>query len=570
MTFIHALTRKAAQLVEDPTLRRWAIARLVGRTSPVNIAAGVPPYLRGMLPVRERTIPTRFPGGEANGAAPDEVVLPFPGEAKHIDPRDEDFFAGAPKDLEVFLATHRFAWLPLLGPAAHPGAVAAIWRHWLHRHEKIDDSWAWHPYTAAERAINLLSFARTHGLPAPRAATAKILAQHAEHISRHLEYCGEHNTSNHLANNGRGLYWIGLELGLDAYADLGEAILVEEGRRLFRPSGVLREGSTHYHALLTSRYVDAWLLARRHSRPAATTFERVARRALSVLRAFVLPGGMPLVGDVSPDCPPQHLAALQPHGNLSQGWGALLDVSERDAVFDLRQSCGPPDLDALRADGWIRADHGLWSGLWYVSPEGWPPMPGHGHQDCGSFELHYADEVVFCDIGRRSYEPTGTSDTASSWHNTLTVDEVDIYPPNKPYYSDAFRREVAGPTPTVQMEPDGLSIAYSGYQRLGDVGRVTRQWRFTHDGLCIVDRIEGRGRRTIARNLHTQLPVESTGDQVVLRGKTRGYRIAADVVAHHSEGVYSPEYGVSSPATKIAIKGDGLLPWFSTLRVDII
>ena len=91
----------------------------------------------------------------------------------------------------------------------------------------------------------------------------------------------------------RGLYRLGLDLGLDACADLGGLILVEEAGRIFLPSGVLREGSSHYHLLAARNYADAWLAARAHDRylhetPRPATLMWISQIKLMFLDMFAL------------------------------------------------------------------------------------------------------------------------------------------------------------------------------------------------------------------------------------------------------------------------------------------
>ena len=76
----------------------------------------------------------------------------------------------------------------------------------------------------------------------------------------------------------------------------------------------------------------------------------------------------------------------------------------------------------------------MWSGLWFLSPEGWSPMPGHGHQDAGGFEVHWKDTPLFVDVGRGAYGDDGEAALYRSAlvHNGLTLDDLDPYPPHKP------------------------------------------------------------------------------------------------------------------------------------------
>ena len=90
----------------------------------------------------------------------------------------------------------------------------------------------------------------------------------------------------------------------------------------------------------------------------------------------------------------------------------------------------------------MRFSEGNWSGLWHAAPSGWCQMPGHGHQDCGSFELHYGNEPIFVDPGRGNYGLSKESIRYQSAevHNGLMVDFYDPYPINRPYYNEKFKR----------------------------------------------------------------------------------------------------------------------------------
>jgi hypothetical protein len=573
---LQSLTRKVSQVVDDPVLRRWLMARALGRwPGPPPFTAGRPPYINGVTlpPPATPASPSvaKLAYAEIPAAEPrNPVTLSLPAETVTVAPGQEDGLMGRDfADTETLLGLHRFAWLPVVGHDVDPAWVGALWRAWARRFGTPEKGWAWHPYTAAERAINLLAFARRHGLPDPRADTIALLAEHVPVMTGGLEYFGEHNTSNHLANNGRGLFILGLELGMEASAELGARILVEEARRIFLPSGVLGEGSSHYHLLLARSYAGAWLAARAHGRAETAELEAITRRALAVIPRLVLPGGLPLVGDVSPDCPPGHLRGLMPDSDLNSGWTALLDKDARRAFGALRDSCAPVATEALLADGWLRADFGPWSGLWHAAPGGWSPMPGHGHQDLGGFELHFENEAVFRDMGRSSYGPAGDAGRAAPAHNTLIVDGADPYPPNRPYYADGFRAEIAGEAPVLSTVTEGVSLVHHGYTRLGDIGAVNRRWRFAGNAFEITDRVEGNGRHAVSRFLHTTLPVEESADGVILRGNICSYRVASKDGMSLVPTKFWPAYGESTPATTIEITSRSDLPWDSTMTVEV-
>jgi hypothetical protein len=213
------------------------------------------------------------------------IELPLAGTLLKLNPGDEEgIFGRSFDDIETLLALHRFAWVPLVeGSGVTTSWVQALWDVWRKAFGEPDDGWAWHPYTAAERAINILDLAEAKGLPEPVGETMALLAAHAGVIFKNLEYFGDHDTSNHLANNGRGLYRLGLALDIDWAADAGAKILDQEAKRILMPSGVLREGSSHYHLLIARNYADAWLAARRHGRPEEDSLGGITARMLAVM-----------------------------------------------------------------------------------------------------------------------------------------------------------------------------------------------------------------------------------------------------------------------------------------------
>jgi hypothetical protein len=565
------ILRKLRQVARDPTLRRWLLARTLGRTAPpAPFTPHRPPYVAA-LPEADVSVP---PAGRELSVPPPAtpLTLSLPGARIEIGPDDPGAtFACAFADTESLLALHRFAWLPLAGPGADPSWAAALWRGWRRHFGAPDDSWAWHPYTAAERAVNLLAFARRHGWFAPTGDTRATLARHAPAIAARLEYFGEANTGNHLANNGRGLLALGLEFGLGDYADLGARILVEEAKRIFLPSGILREGSSHYHLLLARNYADAWLAARRHGHVVASQLETVLRRALAAVPHLRLPGGMPLIGDISPDCPPGYLAAFLPSGDAEQGWGAWLDDGERAAFLALRNSVAPCPAEALAADGWLKVEFGPWTGLWFLAPGGFPPMPGHGHQDAGGFELHWRDVPLFVDLGRGSYGEDGEAALYRSAmiHNGVTLDDADPHPPNKPYYDSAFRQRHGGGETTLAREAGGVIASFGGFARLGATA-VRRTWRFTGETLTLEDRIDGDGRRRIARRLHTPWPVELAGAAARVRTPAGAARVSADGLVPVLKPVTRwTAYGTGVPATAVVFETRASLPWRGALTVTM-
>ena len=337
------------------------------------------------------------------------------------------------------------------------------------------------------------------------------------------------------------------------------------------PSGVLREGSSHYHLLLTRAYASAWLAARHHGRPEAAALESIVSKMIAVIPRLALSGGFPLVGDVSPDCPPAFLMGLLPKATPQADWLGGLD-DDRSVFMKLRDRIPPASIERLAADGWLRSDVGPWSGLWHAAPEGLAAMPGHGHQDSGSFELHYGSLPVIRDPGRGAYGDSGDAAhfRSAAAHNGVTLDDNDPFPPNKPYYDPAFRRAVSGPAPRLYREGDQVIVEHHGFARLGNVGRATRSWRFDGSSVRLDDHMEGSGRRRLCRRLHTTLSVAQTGDAIVLTNGSKRFRLLSDQPVQTRSTTYWSAYGLGEPATVIEIAEDSALPWTATLKIEAI
>jgi hypothetical protein len=293
---------------------------------------------------------------------------------------------------------------------------------------------------------------------------------------------------------------------------------------------MLREGSSHYHALLTRNYASAWRAARAAGRSEAGELEAIVRRAAACLPLLTLPGGFPLIGDISPDCSPDFV------------------LNELAPLIAYAQ---PAAADALAADGWLRADFGPWSGLWHAAPDGWCPMPGHGHQDVGGFELHHRGTPLFRDLGRGTY--ARADDAAATAHNGVTIDDRDPYPQNRPYYSDRFRRAGGGAPPVLTRTANTVELR----------GPANRIWTFDGDTLIIHDRIDGTGRHRVARRLHTGLPVSQVGYAVRVADCT----IEADVAPSLKPATLWTAYGVGVPATAIVFETVKTLPYQAEIRV---
>mgnify|MGYP003627756521 CR=1 FL=1 len=572
-----------------------------------------PPYLENALAGSPAPEPSVFRSADFASPATDCVIRLAGTDLTVTSGEVSGLFQRSFDDLEDYLALHRFAWLPVCQPS--PDWVAAFWQEWVAGFGRDPQGWAWHAYTATERAINMIDFASHHGVPGDAAEFVAILHLHGRAVFDGLEYFGETNTYNHLANNGRGLFRIGLAVGDAEMAAAGALILTREADRIFDPSGVLREGSSHYQLLLCRQYMDCWLAARRAGHETADGLREILTRILPPCRIFggtgatvsphpepvsgspaaspesqegrsrIEPGmrqeegaaagivearPIPLVGDISPDCPPSFLLGLLPGHDASQGWTGNLSDDDRGACVALRDSLADPDRGAVADSGWHVDRSGDWSLLVHAAPGGWPFYPGHGHQDLGGFELHFGGIQIFVDPGRGAYGEEGEAAFYRSGQaqNTLLVDGADPYPVNRPYYSEVFRKSVIAEPPVVGAEPDGLTLTHAGFSRLRGVGKLTRRWQMEGASARISDRLEGKGRHQVERLLYTTLEASAEGDEVILTDGVRRFRLVADMAMTLSPAKVWLAYGKYVGGTVITMSATTQLP--AELNLELV
>jgi hypothetical protein len=553
----------------DMVVWRWAMGRLTRRwPAPTAFTPHHPPYLAE--PPQASTPHDPAYAELASDKPPGRLVLPLAGRRADITADEVGGLFAAELGRTVLQAVHAFAWLPL-EPEIDDRWVSRIWGQWLDTYADADtDNPAWAPAVAARRALNLLDFAARRGLPGPRQRTLANLAAHGSVIAEGLDYWGEAATDHRLATEGLALFRLGLALKQDGFAQAGATILIEEAKRLFGSSGLLREGSTHLHLLIARDYVDGWLAARRHHRAEAAALEAICRRLLAPIPLITLSGGLPLVGDLAPDSPPAFLSILTPGGSADQGWGGLLAPEARTAVVALVEQSRSFDLEAPRADGWLRQDVGPWSGLWHANPSGWSPIPGGAHQDIGGFELHYEGVPVFVDAGCGCSGDEGKIYRSAAAHNGLQLNGLDPYPANRPHYTEGFRRSLAGLPPLLQAEFDGVTLAFQGYTHAMGRNEVRRRWRFEGTGFTIDDMVNGTGRASLTRRLITPLEVTLEDGAALIAGPAFTFKVSAEVPAELRPGKIWTAWGESRPAQAILFGLRGKLPWRGQIRVELV
>jgi hypothetical protein len=351
---------------------------------------------------------------------------------------------------------------------------------------------------------------------------------------------------------GGALYRRSLAKGDEDGAAQGLRQLLSAAEQAIAPSGITVEGSSRRQRQLASLYLAAWLAARKGGRPEQWRLAAIAGSLQAALRAITLPGGLPDIGAAPADEAPLDLAA-----------------DDRAAAEKLVRQARLDDLELLRQDGWLRLDAGPWSGLWHCPPGGWAAHGGLGHQDVTAAELHWRGMPVVVDPGS---PPPARPELDALYrshavHSGISLDACEPYPLDRPFYGDAFRRDIAGPKPILRSAADGVRVETEGFARFGGHRQIERHWRFTAGALRIDDQILGTGRPLIERRLVTPWRVAQDQDGVLLEQDGHRLRLAGDhAVTLHPARRWS-ESGEEQPLTLILFAGRANLPWHGSILI---
>lgn len=428
-------------------------------------------------------------------------------------------------DPEVAASLHRWNWL-LYGITTDAKPLTrddglALMRSWVS--ECLDDPHhAGVAYTTSERIVNgllFLSLEADHAVPADLALAFRTMARQ---VASELEYRPEGQTGNHAFNNARALLFAGVLADLDGARDLAYAIAAERLPVLVTSDGFMREGSSHYHLLFT-RWVLEMLWVARRARDSAfvTLLARYATRLVERSWFFVVCAQdgtcrMPLIGDVSPDFPPDWLTGL-PWSSLAResfvpevippaparlGWSSLF-------IGELPSS-QPPRLRSngvvcCPEGGWCRAEVGVWTLFVRARRHDGVLRSGHEHPDLGSYVLYRNGEALLVDCGRHDYgdAPLGMFGQGARAHNAPIINGLGAMARGPSWLS--HRYTAVDVELSAALTPAGciVTVVHSGFERLAGIPiHHRRELRLEAAGLTVTDHLGGTGSCDVELPLH--------------------------------------------------------------------
>lgn len=519
-------------------------------------------------------------------------------------------------DAEDAYALHRFHWVlsALAQTPDRPFADQAwsIVLNWIDSFSSRPEGPEWQSYTVAERIVNWLILYQVLSRSGVRVRRRrKFLAsvcRQAQHLLTHLEYYGPGRTFNHILQDARALYLAARVFGNESWATPAREILLHEAGRMFSESGFLGEDSSHYHWLVCRSYVEVLRLAETTLDPSFHAALKPFVRRFLTAALFFLPdprGSLPLIGDVSPDCPPEWLkcvpfVGLRWLGESSSsvglegaGWHRVWHAGRRRASWAGSRTQGTSLRDgewtSFPDAGWHRFRNPTYTIFWHAPGLVRPRYTSHGHADADAFELHWKGEPFIVDTGRSTYEQTafGWSGKTPWAHNSILIDGQYGFVVFGANWNPRMPRGYSTASALLDVEVGSSSrkvtFQHDGFSRFGRSIRVRREFICASHELVIRDSILGSGTRKVTTlfHFHPTVEVESCdhgalGLRTPGAGRVRfswqdGGSCSARMVQGRSDphplGWYSGRYGSLVPTWTLVLERATSLPFVSSVRI---
>jgi hypothetical protein len=366
---------------------------------------------------------------------------------------------------------------------------------------------------------------------------------------------------------------------------------------LITDDGFLREGSSHYHFLFTRWVLEVqWILSSSKKKEIDDVIRPYATNLVKRCWFFLVKNtktgqwDIPLVGDISPDFPPEWLLGVPwslpaldaftpdvlPFYGGKKGWGALLGMDDGRGEAKRVGSETYPD------SYWHRIDYNQVTFFAHAEGSSGKLRSDHRHLDLGGFVLYYAGQPLLIDCGRCDYTQSNASGFgySASSHNSLSINglaaEVD-----GPSWLQAGYKRVQVKTELLEFDDSVVfTINHDGFDRMSNI-KVTHERKFKlKPGLFeIEDDLMGDGCCDLGLWFHYSPEVGTPsfkGNDLSFKNIGATFhvdsRFSGRVVCGQREspirGVFSPEYGVLTDCFTLDIENTINLPAKITNRVS--
>jgi len=409
-----------------------------------------------------------------------------------------------------------------------------------------------------------------------------LLYQHAEFVSKHIEYSDING--NHYTANACGLVFAGLffleKRRAKNWLHSGWKILNKEILKQVYPDGVNFEGSIAYHRLNTELFLLSALYAKCRGHAICEAYEnRLIKMAKFVHAYSRYDGSSPLIGDADDGrVLPLGTQDINDHRYLCQwvGWhwqqDELLFDTELDEIY---WHCGAtaikpknsitPISQAFKNGGFYILRHQQDHVFISCGNLGNRGRGGHSHNDALSLEIMLAGELIICDAGCYVYTADFNERNlfrSTAYHNTpqINAEEINRFVHPRDLWSlhnDAKAELVRWESHADYAIFHGRHSAYCRFRPPVVIERSVNL-AFTHSRVKILDHFHGVGNYSVSTPFHFAPQVEILNvEQNILYFKIQNkifYLTWSDPAAWQIKiqpARISPSYGVIKHTKKI-------------------
>jgi hypothetical protein len=274
---------------------------------------------------------------------------------------------------------------------------------------------------------------------------------------------------NHLFNNFRGLSWGAYLLQDSELLDLLVQPSISSLQRILDSDGSLKEDSTHYHRLTAKNFAEIFFLQQTLNRKFKSENEQKWKVVLEQMfgAAQSMGSWKHLIGDVSPDAPPEDLLDFS-----SSPWASFFP-EEFLSQFETQTK---QPMNRFR-----KIENRNWELVTHINPDCCPQLPGHGHLDTFSFSLFAANDDFVVDPGRSSYEESHWCDTAL--HSGMSIEDISDFH-RKSFMGSKYLKQ-KGSTTFAKAEEDQICIE----REVKDRFKIRRLFTLRDNDLIVKDSV---------------------------------------------------------------------------------
>lgn len=223
------------------------------------------------------------------------------------------------EDDEDMFNLHRFGWLIMLSVDNNSKYLPEDAKKWILEWidlylEKKEDNKIWESYSVSERIVNWIYLDIIFSDIVNDERISQAIKEHVTYLVNHLEYRG-YLTQNHILNNARALYFYGHSFSNQEMLNIAHKLFYRFTPFLVSDNGYVKEGSVHYHFLLTRTFIELAILSKKNDSKFYKYLEKYCENMISVSEFFLIQDEdgnfhIPLIGDVSPDYPVDWLIGI--------------------------------------------------------------------------------------------------------------------------------------------------------------------------------------------------------------------------------------------------------------------